>query len=249
MEKISSNNNKKIKDLSKLKKKKYIIDKSLFLVEGNNLITEAFKNNIVKEILVSDDELYLDFIDEKIERTLVTKEIIEKLSNNETNEGAIAVCYLKNNNKQKVEDFKKIIVLDQINNPGNLGTIIRTAKAFGFEAVMLINNSVFPYNDKVIKSTQGAIFDYPIFEVELNQLKGIYYPYFFILDKNAHNIDNINIELNKKPIALVFGNEANGISNSTIENWKGEKVYIEIDNSVESLNVAIAAGISMYKFK
>ncbi len=249
MEKIESLKNDKIKQLYKLKNnKKEIISKKLFLIEGKNIINEALKNNLIIELLVENLDQYKNI---EIKKTLVTKEIIKKLSSNSTNNGIIGVCKYKENNNfiKKIKDFKKVVVLDNINNPGNLGTIIRTAKAFNYDAIFLINNSVFKFNDKVIKSSQGEVLNFNVFDVKIEQIEKYFFPIFFLLDRNKSIEINELKESFKRPFALVFGNEANGISNSLIKKWNGKKVFIKMENNVDSLNLSISAGIAMFKFK
>lgn len=238
---IESTSNDYIKKLASLKNKKEIIKNELFLIEGDNLIKEAVKSGIVKTILVQSSSTYSEYKD--IERIKVTSLIIEKLSSNKTNPGAIAVCIYAPK-KIHFEDCKKLIVLDGINNPGNLGTIIRTASAFNFDGILLLNDSVFPYSDKVIKSSLGTIFEMPVIKLDdLTKLKK-FNIYNFVLSKKSLPLSETTF---KKPMALVFGNEAHGISRNTIENLKGENIFIEIEkNNIESLNLANAASIAMY---
>ena len=244
MEFISSNNNHKIKEFLKLRNNKKNIERSgLFLIEGKHLIEEAIKNNLVEELLIIDADIF-SHID--VKKILVTNNVIEKLSLNQTNNGVIAICSYK----KLIPDLKKlkrIIVLDGINNPGNFGTIIRTARAFGFDAVLTINDSVFPYNDKVIKASQGALFNFPVFNVEIKDIKDLFIPIHFVFKKNSKNMESV--EQPNSPYALVFGNEANGISDETLFEWDGKYAYINLNKEVESLNIAAAAAIAIHKFK
>ena len=136
---IDSVNNPYIKDLAKLQMKKIVISQGKYLVEGKNVITAAIAAGVVETILVTDESLYADA---PVHRILVSEPVISKLNTNVSNEGGIAVC----NIVEPVFDinaFNKVIVLDGINNPGNFGTIIRTAKALGYDAVITLGNSVF----------------------------------------------------------------------------------------------------------
>jgi TrmH family RNA methyltransferase len=205
MKRIDSINNPYIKDLSKLKDKKHIQNLGMYLVEGRHIIEEAIKANVVSTILVTDEALYSEF---DVERVLVDDKIINKLSSNVSNEGAIAVCNVVETYFD-IESFNKVVVLDTINNPGNFGNIIRTAKAMGYEAVITLGNSVFKYNSKVISGTQGAIFNFPVIQIQGYEHNLKQKPYFFVLDENSTNIEEVKPE---GKFALVFGNEANGIS-------------------------------------
>lgn len=242
MKTINSKQNQYIKELSKLTTKKEIKDQGLFLVEGRNLVIEAIQTGIVVDLLITDEEMYSIY---DIEKTLVTDEIISKLSNNRTNRGAIAVCRYEPLSVN-LNLVNKVVVLENINNPGNFGTIIRTALAFGYDAVITLGNSVFVYNDKVIRSAQGSLFKMPVMQInDLEKLKD-FTPYRFMLSDESLNLDDVEISEDK--YALVFGNEANGLSDELIQNWPGKDIKIDI-RSIESLNLSIAAGIALNKFK
>ncbi len=244
MKTINSKNNQYIKNLAKLTSKKDIIDKGIFLVEGRNLIVEAIEREIVENLLITDEEMYEDY---DIEKTLVDKSIIDKLSTNKSNRGSIAVCKYESHSVN-LKLVNKIVVLENINNPGNLGTIIRTALAFGFEAVVTVGESVFAYNEKVIRAAQGALFKMPVLQLkDFEQLKE-FKPYRLLLSESAKNIDDVEFDSGEK-YAVVFGNEANGITNELQQQWPGEDVIIPINKTVESLNLAIAAGIALNKLK
>jgi TrmH family RNA methyltransferase len=210
MKRIDSITNPRIKELSKLKNKKHIINLGIYLVEGNNIINEALQARVVETILVTDENMYKD---SEVERILVDQKIIDKLSTNVSNEGAIAVCNVVEPYFD-IESFNKVIVLDSVNNPGNFGNIIRTAKALGYEAVITLGNSVFKYNSKVISGTQGAIFNFPVIQYQGYEHNIKQKPYFFTLDKDAKTLEETNPE---EKFALVFGNEANGISKELMQ--------------------------------
>lgn len=240
---INSTSNQLIKDLSKLNNKKDIIDKGLFLVEGRNLITETIEAGIVKYLLVTEPEKYQHY---NVELVQVTDEIISKLSTNRSNRGVISVCEYKPKTIS-LKDMNKIVVLENVNNPGNLGTIIRTALAFNYDCVITVGDSVFVYNDKVIRSAQGALFKMPVQQLksfdELKEFKA----YKLLLSESAKELDEVKIDSDR--YAVVFGNEANGISEKLQSEWEGEDVIIDINPEIESLNVAIAAGIALRKLK
>ncbi len=243
MKEISSRNNQYIKDLSKLNNKKEIIDQGLFLVEGRNLVLEAIQLGLVETLLISDKELYSIY---DIDKILVTDEIINKLSTNKSNRGAIAVCRYEPTTVN-LNLVNKIVVLENVNNPGNLGAIIRSALAFNFDAVVTVGDSVFVYNDKVIRSAQGALFKMPVMQLkDFEKLKD-FKAYKLLLSESAKELDEVEVDTDR--FAVVFGNEANGITDELKEQWPGEDVIIKINPNVESLNLAIAAGITLNKFK
>ncbi len=244
MKQINSKSNPYVKALSKLNNKNEIKEQGLFLVEGRNLVLEAIQQGIVQDLLITHEDMYSVY---DVEKTLVTEEVISKLSTNKTNRGSIAVCKYEPITVN-LNMVKRVVVLENINNPGNLGAIIRSALAFNFDAVITLGDSVFVYNDKVIRSAQGALFKMPVMQIkDFKPLKD-FKPYKLLLSKTAKELDEIEINKEEK-IAIVFGNEANGISQELQDQWQGEDVIIKINPSVESLNLAIAAGITLNKFK
>lgn len=243
MRSISSKTNKYVKELSQLNSKRQISEKGLYLIEGRNLIEEAIEAGVVVELLVTDMNMFSEHI--HIEKVQVSEEVINRLSRNNSNRGAIAVCKYEPL-AVNLKLVNKIVVLENINNPGNLGTIIRAALAFGFDAVVTLGDSVFVYNDKVIKAAQGALFKMPIMQKkEFNGLEE-FKPLRFVLSDEAIKLEQTEVPEGK--YALVFGNEANGISEDLLNKWKGKDIMIDI-KKVESLNLAMAAGIAMHKFK
>lgn len=246
MKTINSKQNQYIKQLARLTTKREIVEQNLFLVEGRNLVIEAIQAGIVVDLLITNEEMY-DAYD--VSKTLVADEVIAKLSNNKTNRGAIAVCSYEPP-AVNLSLVNKIIVLENVNNPGNFGTIIRTALAFGFDAVITLGQSVFVYNDKTIRSAQGALFKMPVMQMNATdsvELLKDFKPYRFILSDVANKLEDIKFDQEK--VALVFGNEANGITSELLGSWEGEDVMIDINSNVESLNLAVSAGIALNHFK
>ena len=150
MEVIVSQDNKKIKNLSKLLIKKYRDSEGMFLVNGQHLVEEAYKKGILVEVIKTEDcELNFD-----VATTYVSYDVLKKLTNVETPQRIVGLC-------KKIEEKEygnKILLLDDIQDPGNLGTIIRSSVAFSVDTIVLSNNSVDLYNDKVIRSSEGMLF-------------------------------------------------------------------------------------------
>lgn len=242
MLKIESISNKKIKYFFSLKEKKNILKEKKFIAEGENIIEEAIKNNLVLTLLISDEKFYKE---EKIEKILVTKEIIKKLSFVKTNVGVIAICKYQ---PKKIEEnkLKKIVVLDSINDPMNLGLIIRTAKGFNYDALILLNNSVFPFNEKVIRTSQGSLFSFPILETNNLNILRDFNCFLFVLKNEDLYMNDIKNNFSK--IALIFGNEKRGINENLLKNLIGKKIKIKINSDLESLNLSISSAIAMYYF-
>ena len=241
MEIITSINNQLIKDINQLRQKKIRTIKKQFIVEGIHLTEEAYKNNLLKIVLAIDDEYLKKFLN--IRCIKVTEQIIEKLSTTTSPQPVIGVVDMIDNRLQK---SNKYLVLDGINDPGNLGTIIRTSLALGINNLILSHNTVDVYNEKVLRATQGAIFKANIYYCELSDI----YPTL-----KEQNIKIITTSLKAKKelkdlakfdsFALVVGDEANGVSKLSLDN-ADELVIIPIKNDIESLNVAVATSIILY---
>ncbi len=237
---ITSLENKEIKKYLKLKKKKYRDLEKLFLVEGEHLIKEAEKSNsLVKVILTEDKEL-----ETNKEILYVTHEIMKKLSNLDTPPEMIGVCKINDNNKV---GGNIILALDDIQDPGNLGTIIRSAVAFNIKTILLSENTVDLYNPKVLRSTQGLLFYTNVIrcdlEKELKKLKEEQYSIYVTNVEEGKEINKMNVA---EKLVLVMGNEGNGVS-SNIKSLKDENIYIKTNNLVESLNVGVATSILLYE--
>ena len=242
MKEITSVNNPLIKELIKLKQKKYRDKEKKFIVEGYNIIEEA-KDYITLIITSSkEDENILP----NVEHILVPKEIIGKLSETVTPQGIIGIC----NYVTSRENFEgNVLVLDGLQDPGNIGTLIRTAICFDFNTIYITDNSCDIYNVKVLRATQGGIFKVNIIRKNINDIiddlkkKGYYIVGTSL--KNGIPLNDINF---KNLNAIILGNEGNGVSKETIER-SNINAYIPINTSMESLNVAIAGGIIMNKVR
>ena len=234
---ITSLNNDRVKELVKLKEKKYRDKTGLFFIEGYDIVLEAYKNNIIKELYVLDGkESELD-----VPCTYVTRDVMKKISDMESISEYYAVCY----KKQECVIGEKIILLDDVQDPGNLGTIIRSAVAFNFDTVVLSKNTVDLYNPKVIRSTKGMLFNINIISRELdefiNNLDG-----YVIYGTDVVNGDNIrNVDIPKK-MGLVIGNEGKGMS-LEVRKLCNKFIYIDMSDKCESLNASVAASILMYE--
>ena len=240
---ITSLTNAKVKQWSKYKEKKHRDKDHKFLIEGEHLIEEAHKANLIECILIEQGKENMFSTYETYE---VTRDILKKLSDSVSGTYIMAVCHMPN--ISSIDFGNKVIVLDDVQDPGNVGTIIRTAFSFGYTSIVLSNHSVDVYNEKVIRSTQGALFHMPIIRgdimVLLQELKqqGI-----TLYATSLHEATPLQQTPKKTPCALIFGNEGNGVSIDVID-YSDHKVFIEME-TFESLNVAVAAGICMYEFK
>ena len=237
---INSKNNQKIKDACSLKLKKVRQEKGLFLMEGIKNLDLALKYGVVKTIFTS---IGLPKLKQDIECYKVNEEVLHKLASSENPEGVVFVCETIKPKKEKSQ-YHKIVYLDQINDPGNLGTILRTAVAFNYDAVILSKGSVDLYNEKVVAASKGAIFLIDAFTDDINNYK----------DKQiiVSTLDENSIPLNEcdkpKDFVLVLGNESHGVSEPIIK-MAHRLVKIEMNDIIDSLNVAMAGAILMNYFK
>jgi TrmH family RNA methyltransferase len=247
---ISSVNNQYVKDLLSLKDKNTRNELKLFLVEGYHLVEEALKHHLLDSVLSTDKEV-LNNID-IANKYLVSDAVIKKLSTTKTPQNIIGV--VKNNINTSFDTLLskrdlKLIILDNVNDPGNLGTIIRTAAALGIDAVISSVETVDYYNDKVLRATQGAIFKIPLFKMNLKEVL------LLLKDNNitvygTHLESSISVkEVDKKDkLAVVVGNEAQGVSKEVLD-LCDKNIILPMNNDVESLNVSIAAALLMWELK
>jgi len=249
-----------IKQFASLKQKKYRDEYGKYLIEGFHLIEECLNSPHELEYIILRSDVDLQGYPAILQKLAANKTIVEplpeksfnKLTDTESSQGIVGVVA---HPKQKAgaEPGNIVLALDRVSDPGNLGTIIRTAYWFGVKNILLSKDCADPYNPKVIRSTQGGIFHLNITEdseltVELKKYQsGGYSVYLFTLDAEK-SLSQINKSSESSKSLLVFGSEAHGISKEIIEQGF-EKVKIEGYSSSESLNVAISAGIALYEFK
>ena len=236
---IESINNEKIKQYSKLKDKKYRELEGLYLVSTPHLVLEALKNNVVKEIflLESKENIYGNV-------TFVTIPVMKKLSNLDTPPEVVAVVF-----KEPKKEIKgNILLLDRIQDPGNLGTIIRSAAAFNIDTIILGDGCVDLYNEKVLRAAEGMHFNINIYSENLLDVIPVLKEqnYQIIGTKLTNGTELSKFKPNKK-YALVMGNEGSGVNNSIL-NLCDDYVYIKMNEQCESLNVGVATSIILYEF-
>lgn len=229
---IESLNNERIKEYAKLNQKKYRDDTNMFIIEGTHLVEEAFKNNIVVDAFSLDDKY-----------TKVSEEVMKKLSNLDTPPKYLAVC-----NKIEEKNINgNVLILDGVQDPGNLGTIIRSSIAFNIDTIILSNDSVDLYNTKVLRATEGMIFNINIIRRDLNEILPNLKDKYTIYTTNVVNGTNLSDIKVKTPFVLIMGSEGNGVKDS-IASYADESVYISMNTKCESLNVGVATSIILYEF-
>ncbi len=239
---INSINNEKIKDISKLKDKKYRDKSNLFLVETYHLVEEAYKNNLLEEVFVLEGNGF----DLDIKSSIVTESVMKKLSSTDTIPSIVGVVRKKEDNKII---GSKVLILDRIQDPGNLGTIIRSAVAFNVDTIILSDDTVDLYNSKVLRSCQGMIFQTNILRGNLTdyfeELKNNNFTIYGTDVNNGVSLKEVKKDLGEK-IAIVVGNEGRGMSEE-VRVLCDKNIYINMKDSVDSLNVGVACSIILYE--
>ena len=237
---ILSKNNQKVKDACALRMKKVRTEKGLFLMEGIKNLDMALKYGVVKQIFTA---IGLPKLKQDIECYKVNDEVLRKLSASENPEGVVFVCEQLAPKKDKSE-YHKIVYLDQINDPGNLGTILRTAVAFNYDAVILSKSSVDIYNEKVVAASKGALFLVDALYGDINE----YADGRVVIASALDGAMPLSECEKPKDFVLVLGNESHGVSEDVLAK-ANRIVKIEMNDQIDSLNVAVAGGILMNYFK
>lgn len=236
---ITSTDNKKIKELVKLKQKKYRDSENKFIIETENLIKEAYIEERLEEVYILENEELSFNVDCPI--FYVSENVMNKIKSINTSK-YIGICSKKDSNEYI---GKRFLMLDKVSDPGNLGTIIRSAVAFNIDTLILSDDSCDVYNDKTIRATEGALFRLniirePLIEA-LNNLEK--------LNINIYGTDVIKGEsintVDKNNFCVIMGNEGSGISDK-VKNKIDKYIHLRTNN-VESLNVAVATSIILYE--
>ncbi len=256
MQVISSKDNELIKHIKKLKDKKYRDESNEYIIEGVKLIEEAVKENAkIKKVIICEDttrtyEIPTNIMLEiaKYECVYVTDKIFNSITQ-VTNPQEIMAIIEKNTNNTEIDFTQDIIIaLDDVQDPGNLGTILRTVDSIGLNQIIVSKETADAFNPKVVRSTMGAIFRVKIIEVDNLQdtIKQIKKHHFKLMVTSLQTNNSIyDIEFKKK--IIVIGNEANGVSKE-IQDIADERAKIPMLGRTESLNASVAAGIVMYEY-
>ncbi|GAA0429208.1 RNA methyltransferase [Lentibacillus halophilus] len=240
---MTSLQNDKVKQWVKLHKRKGRSKAGMFLAEGFHVVEEAYENgwNIVEIILQEGIDCpgwcqYLPV-------TFISKSVMQHVAQTETPQGIAATVTIKESEKI---DGDTVILLDGLQDPGNVGTIIRTADAAGFDSVVLGEGTVDLYNDKVIRSTQGSLFHLPVVQADLKEtISSLQQEGFTVWAASVQNATSYEQLPTTSKTALIVGNEGAGIREEIIR-MSDQSVRIPIRGKAESLNVSIAAGVLMY---
>jgi TrmH family RNA methyltransferase len=229
---ITSKQNKTFKMWKNLKTKKYRDAEGMFLVYGEHLIEKAKQHDAIVEVISTHQHG---------QNTVLSKDLMDELQQAETYFDDIAVCKKTN----PLIESNKILMLDDVQDPDNVGALIRSAAAFGFLHVIVSLKSADFYNEKTIRASKGSIFDVylerkPLEEaiVEL-RTKG-----YQIVYADAHEKGS---DIKREKVVLILGNEGHGIS-ERVKSLADRSIHI-MTNNVESLNVSVAGGILMYEWR
>lgn len=253
MDAIQSKDNSLIKEVKKLKEKRYRLENSEFIAEGFRFVIEALQSDFeVRAVFVSEKEKerwekynVVHYLQNGTKVFWVTDQILKLLSSTENPQGIVAVVKIKKNYIADKEGF--YILVDKIQDPGNLGTIIRTADAAGALGVIATKGTVDVYNEKTLRSTMGSIFHIPVIEaIDMNIVDELKEKGFKLIVSTLEESESFyNVKFTER-FVLTVGNEGNGISEELIK--LGDiKVKIPMPGKAESLNVGVAASIMMFE--
>lgn len=244
---IESLQNGKVKNWLKLKKKKDRMKANSFLIEGEHLVEEALQSGWKLKHIILREGYSFTKMREDIPTTTVSEKVFQALSFTEHPQGIMAEMEMQEGKYDP--NYRRILLLDRIQDPGNVGTMIRSADAFQFDAVILGEGTVDLYNDKVIRASQGSLFHLPVLSGALNkwveQLKKDNFTIWATALKNARSLPDV-----EKPekVCVIFGNEGSGVHESLLQS-ADERIFIPITGKAESLNVSIASSIIMYDLR
>lgn len=246
MKEITSSKNETIKNLVKLKQKKFRKSTNTFLIEGYKVIIEALNNNYkVLDVFLTDKarEKYEHKLNKyNVNLITISQKVVNSLKSSITSQEIFAVVENKKLNSLTNGNF---VILDSLQDPNNLGAIFRVCAATNFKNVLMLN-CVDYLNDKVIRSSMGNLFKLNLVEVSYNYLLNFCKDkVIYCADMNGENLFKISKPTNN--FGVIFGNEGNGVSEK-VKSFATKTLSIPMHNNVESLNVSVSAGIILYNF-
>lgn len=256
MQVITSKDNELVKNIKKLKDKKYRDQEHKYVIEGIKLIEEAIAENAkIDIIVVCEDCVKNEEIDSKLLYEVakynciyVSQRVFETITDVKNPQGILAV--IKKEEADSSIDFSEdlIVILDKVQDPGNLGTILRTVDSIGIKQIIVTEGTGDIFNPKVVRSTMGAIFRVKVIEIDdinktVNEIKKHKFKVISTSLKTEESIYDIKYEKS----AIVIGNEANGVSENLL-NLSDKLVKIPMIGKTESLNASVATGIVLYEY-
>jgi len=247
IEKITSLTNEKIKETAKLAQKKYREARGLFLAEGLKTIQAAFEcgYEIVRAFVLEDKLKEFEFISDKL--TIVTADVMKKISTTDSAATSVAIIRMKEFKAESLKGKKRLLLLENVKDPGNLGTILRSAAAFDVEGIIFAGDCVDIYNTKVLRATVGTAFMLPWIKADVKDLKKIFPEHELISTtlrkEKTYTLEDIKF---KEPFIVAFGSEADGITDE-LAKISDKFLKIEHNKRVESLNLSVAASIVLWE--
>lgn len=247
--------NPMVKAAAELKQKKYRQQQGLFLAEGLRTVEEAVRYGAVQSIFYTaiEDDRTRAVLEEaaakQIKLVCVSDKVLKKITDTETPQGIIAVCEMRS---KRLDDFlasgKMLLVLDRVTDPGNIGTMLRTADAAGVGGLLLLQGCADIYAPKTVRASMGSLFHLPVLsglseELLVQAARKAGYELLVTCLDGADNLYKADL---KGRLAFVMGNEANGVSPALLA-AADKRVFIPMQGRAESLNVAMAAGIVMFE--
>ncbi len=234
---VTSKDNRRVVEAGKLKQAKFQKETGLFLAEGFHLLEMAVAAGSVLYVFAKKPIAGLN-----VDQYIVNDDILRKLASSKTPQGVVSVCKAAPSQPIATD---KVICLDDIADPGNLGTILRTALAFGYRDVALSLKCVSPYNDKALNASQGALFKLNLVEMTSKEIISLGERGYKLVATSLEGSASLSSFKLQPPYVIILGNEAHGVSNELL---KAADYRVKIDISgIDSLNVAVASGIVLYE--
>ena len=255
MREITSKDNKIFRHALSLKTKKYRDRNGEYLIEGPNLLKEALKEEIDVEAVfvrpeMTDEEAGIIEEGPELDRKtfILSNRLFDELKDTETSQGIVTVVRKRQDPYPKGKPGGNYVVLDRLQDPGNIGTILRTADAAGYEMAVFMKGTADPYSPKVVRSATGSLFRLPmVFVKDAEELAELVHSAGKRLIATAMDAEKAYYDCDlEKDAAIIIGNEGNGISPELMMR-ADEKIMIPMAGNTESLNAAVAAGILMYE--
>ncbi|MCI2778027.1 TrmH family RNA methyltransferase [Clostridium perfringens] len=247
---IESKNNNLFKEIKKLKEKKHRIKSNKYLIEGLRFVEEAIKSKVSIDSIIftesfkeKNPNLFLK-INENIKLIQMNEALLKQLCSTENPQGIVGVINMQN---KELKSGELVVLVDKVQDPGNMGTIIRTAHAAGAAGIVMTKGTVDIYNDKTLRSTMGSIFYIPIVEDDsLDFVKSLKKEGYKLVVSSLQGKNNFFEENLQGKVMIAVGNEGNGVSDEVYD-IADIKVKIPMPGEAESLNVAVATSIMIYE--
>ncbi|WP_300348689.1 RNA methyltransferase [Clostridium sp.] len=247
---IESKNNNLFKEIKKLKEKKHRVKNNKYIIEGLRFLDEALKSGVsIDSIIFTENfkeknEEFFSNIPENIRLIQMNEVLLKQLCSTENPQGVLGVVNMQN---KELKGGELVILVDKVQDPGNMGTIIRTAHAAGASGIIMTKGTVDIYNDKTLRSTMGSIFYIPVVEDDsLEYVKSLKEEGYKLVVSSLQGKNNFFEENLQGKVIIAVGNEGNGVSDE-VYGISDIKVKIPMPGNAESLNVAVATSVMIYE--